>query len=332
MFFYRISIIKEQVKLFKGVFPLGNIEIEQIRFGKYGDCLKLSNDKTELIATVEIGPRIIKFGKKDGPNEFFEDTEDKSKEMANDLLEYYGNNKGGWHIYGGHRLWVAPESFPETYYPDNRKVDYEIIDNGFVLKQEPQIENGIQNKIKIEMSKEGIVDVSHYITNISKKVKELAPWSLSVMAVGGLMVIPVNKRNSGLLHNMNISVWHYTDLNDDRLDFGTDYIKIKSTKETSRNFKLGVSVESGYVLYFNNNNMFVKRFEEFKDKNKYPDNNVNFEAYTCNSYTEIETLGKLIKLKPDDTVCHKEAWQLVTDIAEPSTDKEISNIIETFIK
>ncbi len=314
------------------MFPLGNVEVEQFRFGKYGDCLKLSNDKTELIATVEIGPRIIKFGKIDGPNEFFEDIEDKSNRMANDLLEYYGNNKGGWHIYGGHRLWIAPESYPECYYPDNRKVDYEIIENGFILKQEPQTENGIQYNIKVVMSQDGTIDVSHYITNISKEVKEFAPWALTVMAVGGLEVIPVNKRDTGLLHNMNLSVWSYTDLSDERLTLGTDYIKIKSTADTDRKFKLGVSVESGYVLYFNHGNMFVKKFEPFSPEDKYPDNNVNFETYTCSLFTEIESLGKLIKLNPDDTVCHKETWQLVTDVAEPETDKEISNIIENFIK
>ena len=41
--------------------------------------------------------------------------------------EYYYES-ATWYIYGGHRLWLTPESSPETYYPDNDKVKYEITD------------------------------------------------------------------------------------------------------------------------------------------------------------------------------------------------------------
>ena len=281
---------------------------------------------------MEIGPRIIRLGKVDGPNEFFEDINDESNHFEKEFIEYYGEEKGAWHIYGGHRLWVAPESFPETYYPDNRKVDFELIENGFVLIQEPQTENGLQLKIKITMTQDGIINLEHFVTNTSAKTIELAPWSLSVMEVGGMLAIPVNKRDSGLLHNMNISIWPYTDMNDSRVKFGTDFIMIKSTDKLDRNFKLGVSNENGYAVYFNHGNMFIKKFDKFQNGEKYPDNNVNFETYTSNLIMEIESLGKLISLNPNDTVCHSEQWQLVTDIAEPCSEQEIHKIIENYIK
>ena len=74
-------------------------------------CYRLANDKVELIVTGEVGPRVIRFGFLDAPNEFFENKK---------WLGKSGDDE--WHNYGGHRLWHAPEEQPRTYAPDNDPV------------------------------------------------------------------------------------------------------------------------------------------------------------------------------------------------------------------
>src|SRR6478672_4770522 len=77
---------------------------EKINFGGWPNCIRLSNNESELIVTTDIGPRIIRLGFINKQNFFYLSEEDRGKKGGND-----------WRIYGGHRLWLAPEAMPLTY-------------------------------------------------------------------------------------------------------------------------------------------------------------------------------------------------------------------------
>ncbi|MCJ7665262.1 MAG: DUF4380 domain-containing protein, partial [Actinobacteria bacterium] len=85
--------------------------IKNYKFGGWENCLRLENDEIELVATTDVGPRIIRLGFKGGQNLF--------KEFGDQLGKTGGDQ---WRIYGGHRLWHAPEAVPRTYFPDNKPV------------------------------------------------------------------------------------------------------------------------------------------------------------------------------------------------------------------
>ena len=80
-------------------------------FHGWKNNLRLTNGEVELIVTLDVGPRVIRYGYVDGPNVFkeYEDQLGKSGEVE-------------WQIRGGHRLWVAPEDLTRTYAPDNQPV------------------------------------------------------------------------------------------------------------------------------------------------------------------------------------------------------------------
>jgi len=309
---------------------LGKVEIQHINYGSYGDCIRVTNGDIEFIATLEIGPRIIRFGKIDGQNEFYEDVNDNINNTDDAMVDYY-SDKGFWHIYGGHRLWTSPEIHPRTYYPDNRPVKYEILDNGVALIQEPQVENNVQLKMVATMSEEGIVTVEHFITNLAAWDIKLAPWAITVMNVGGLEVIPQATHKNGYLHNRSISLWDYSNMSDKRVTWEKEYVLLKTTPECDGPFKLGISNYDGYVCYFNNGNLFIKKFDKFDDDTEYPDNNVNYETYTCTYMTEVETVGKFSTIKPKETISHKEIWQLIPDVEKPETVEQIKETIKKYI-
>jgi hypothetical protein len=46
--------------------------VERIAYGGWDECYRLSNGIVEVIATAQVGPRLIRFGFVDGANEFAE--------------------------------------------------------------------------------------------------------------------------------------------------------------------------------------------------------------------------------------------------------------------
>ena len=96
--------------------------MEIIAYGGWEKCIRLSNGKIELIITLEVGPRIIRFGFVDGENIFYED----SNQMGKTLGDVF-------RLYGGHRLWVSPEIPGFTDYPDNFPVEYRAEKNSVII-------------------------------------------------------------------------------------------------------------------------------------------------------------------------------------------------------
>ncbi len=136
----------------------------------------MSNGTVELIATTDVGPRIIRYGFVGQDNEF--------KENPGDLGQTGGER---WRAYGGHRLWHAPENQPRTYAPDNGPVQSEFRDGALLLTQPVEPSTGIQKQMEIRLSATGShVEVNHILTNEGLWDVELAPWALSVMAPGGV--------------------------------------------------------------------------------------------------------------------------------------------------
>src|SRR3972149_3315855 len=97
----------------------GDTKVEKVEFKGWKNNLKLSNGTVELIATLEVGPRIIRYGFVGGENVL--------KEYADQLGK---SGEQDWQIRGGHRLWHAPEAKPRTYFPDNDPVEGKELPGG----------------------------------------------------------------------------------------------------------------------------------------------------------------------------------------------------------
>jgi len=313
-----------------GVFPVVQITIKEITYGKWGRCVEISNGVIDLVATLDFGPRIIRFGLVGGTNEFFEDSNDVLSQNGNSAFEIFGD-EGYWHIYGGHRLWTSPEAMPRSYYPDNEPVNYTVIPNGVRLTPPPQAWNELQMEMEVTITDNGIVNVAHKITNIGAWEAEFAAWALTVMKIGGLEVIPQPNRDTDLLGNRIIALWPYTAMNDSRVNWGKDFITLRPSAQSKSAFKFGINNEHGLATYFNHGNLFIKRYSPIEDGN-YPDGGVSFETYTNNTMVEIETLGELKKVKPNETVTHVETWELIANVSEPESLQDINDAFSEYIK
>ncbi len=282
-----------------------SIQTSEVNYGIFGRCLRMTNGEKELLATVDMGPYIIRYGFVGEDNMFFEDVD---KFATNDVTDS-PYKKDLWWVVGGHRLWCSPEVAPRTYYPDYYPVDVKLQGNTAVLSAPMQEWSQIQCTTKITMNDDGNVELEHIVTNKNAWAIELAPWTVSVMNSGGVAYIPQNKRKTGFFPNKWVCFWDYTPMNDNRISLGADYITVSMDPDNEIAAKIGVLNEHGWMAYLNKGNAFIKKFG-FADGAKYPDNGCNCESYTCKKYTEMECLSPVVKLEPEGCAVHKEAWTL----------------------
>ncbi len=310
-----------------------SVKFSETNYETFGNCLKIENDVCELYVTLDLGPRIIRYALKGSENMIKQDTDKVvGKEGAEYEKAFY---KGAyWCNYGGHRLWTSPEAFPETYYPDNDPVKYETNDGVAYIYGNPQMTNNIQYVIAITLDENSSeVTVKHTIENIDTKVQRFAPWALTVLDIGGVEIIPKPTTDTGLLANCVLAVWPYAHMNDERVYWGHKYITIKQDPNNTQAFKIGLNNEHAWAAYLNKGCLFVKKYNHVKD-GIYPDFGVSFETYTNNEIIEMETLGVLSDVKPNETVEHIEKWSLkhVDASFDYKDENSISDFVEKFLK
>ncbi len=299
--------------------------MEKISYGGWDNCFRISNDQVDLIVTGDVGPRIIRFGFIDQENMFKEYPEEMGRTKSDE-----------WLIYGGHRLWHAPEAQPRTYYPDSEPVLVQEQDGEVIVTQKPEATTGIQKQIKIKLSEhKPEVELIHILINHNLWAVETAPWALSVMAQGGVAVLPLPPRGPHpefMLPTASLSIWPYTNLGDPRWTLGERYILLKQDPQIAAPQKIGLFALDSWAAYSNHNALFIKQIP-IQYEGIYPDLGVNFEVFTNDTMLELESLGPIESIPPKGKIIHQEHWTLVKNVSAPRNDTEvIENILPHLIK
>ena len=276
----------------------------------YGKVVSISNGVIEAYVTVDIGPRIIRFGYVDGQNIMNDNRSDFSWKDDDAYHAFFGEGRH-WESFGGYRVWVTPEGYPETYTPDDRPVNYTVNDDSVVFYALPDEEVGILKTVTIKMAADTAdMTVNATVKNISGKEKEFAVWVIAVCAAGGNLIIPMNTNDTGYLPNRNISVWPYTDLSDSRLRFGKKYVVVSQDVNATTPAKLGFDLNDGTVHYVLGDDVFTKRYDAKHGELPYPDRNCSFETYTNDVMIEVESLSDVKKVENGGTNEITEYWSL----------------------
>lgn len=294
---------------------------EKINYAGWPNCVRLGNAQLELIATTDVGPRIIHFGFVGGSNVLKENPAQAGK---------IGGDE--WRSYGGHRLWRAPEDIRRTYAPDNGSIGSEW--NGRSLKlTQPTDASGVEKEIEIVLDPDRCrVSLLHRLTNRNGTSVELSPWAVTVMAAGGRAILPqepYRAHSESLLPVRSLALWSYTDMKDPRWTWGTRYIQLKQDAAAKVEQKFGLRNTLGWAAYVLDGVTFIKRFP-FDPAARYPDLNCNFEGFTNNAILEIETLGALAILAPGASVEHFEEWFLFhaqIGEAESAIDRDLLPLV-----
>ncbi len=276
--------------------------------------LQLANEHAELVISVDVGPRVLSYRTTGGGNVF-----------KNYDEQLGGSGEAEWMIRGGHRLWIAPEHEQRSYVPDNAPVQFDLRNpGGVVLENEPVDPWGIRKRLTISMSPQSSeVTLEHTLVNESDAPIEMASWALSVMAPGGLEIIPLpplGQHPRDLRPNRKMIVWPYTDMSDERWRFGHRYITLRQT-DSGVPTKLGLAHQEKWVGYLMKDALFIKTFA-FEEGETYPDEGCNFETFSNDAMLEIESLGPLRTVAPGAQTSHTEKWYLIGNVPQPHSLKQ----------
>lgn len=287
--------------------------VEMAAYGGWANCARLSNGMVDLVVTLDVGPRMIRFGFCGGPNVFYEDAAALGKTGGDE-----------WRLYGGHRLWHAPERDGRTNTSDNRPVACEALD-GFVRVTQPaEPQTGIQKELEVRLLPgEARAHVIHRLRNAGVWAVELAPWALSVMAGGGTAIIPLPPRGThpeNLLPTGGLALWPYADMSDPRWVWGRQFILLRQRGGPPQ--KIGSAGAPGWLAYANTGLLFVKTFCVLPGA-VYPDMGSAAEVFTNADLLELESLGPLARLEPGAAVEHVEEWALFDGVAAPQNDADV---------
>jgi hypothetical protein len=274
--------------------------MEKISYGGWPNCVRLSNGKLELIATTDVGPRVIRLARPGGKNLF--------KEWPDQLGKTGGEE---WRIYGGHRLWHAPEVKPRSYAPDNAPVKADWDGQRLKLTQPVEAATGLQKEMEIALSPdEARVAVTHRLFNRSPWDIEVAPWALTVCQGPGRAIVPQEPyvaHADKVLPARTLTLWGYTDMQDPRYTWGKRFVQLRSDPALTTSQKVGFMNTVGWAAFARAGEVLVKRFA-FDPKAAYGDFGCNTEIYTNGDMLELETLGPLSKIAPGAGVEHLERW------------------------
>ena len=263
-----------------------------------GRVLWLSDEHAEVGLALDFGLRIIHVSCPGMENLFYEQPADLSDGVT---------TEEGWKLYGGHRLWMAPESKLSNC-PDNDPVTYTLEGNSVLAEQQVEPWLGIRKKLRITFTGTG-VQVDNIIENASHKEIVGAAWGVNTLA--GLGKAYVEFPNYGVgdcrPHRV-VSLWSTTDLHDERIRFSADSLQVTHAP-SEKYFKLGLYSHTGKATYENKGQRLTLTFAA-PPMSQLPDLGCNFELYMCRQFMELESLGIDHTLQPGQSMTHTEHWAL----------------------
>jgi len=265
---------------------------------QWGRVLWMRNRDIEIAVALDFGIRIVHMSCAGMENLFYV--------QPNDLSD--GFTEGKWRLYGGHRLWMAPESALSCT-PDNDTVEYIPDGDSILFVQQPDPVLKIRKRIRICFEENGLVRVEQSIENLSESPIMGAAWGVNTLAAGGKATVQFAcSQKGGFNPQRVVSLWSDTSLHDPRLKFSKDYLTAEH-QPLMDYLKIGLYSNPGQAVFENKGQRFTLTYDA-QPIECYPDNGCNFELYMCVHFMELESLGVKTEILPGQCAIHVEHWKL----------------------
>ena len=290
------------------------MEYSKVAWEGYEDCYRCVVGDTTLIIAAGFGPRILSLSTDGTGNILFVDTEKKL-------------GRGDWRIYGGHRLWIAPET-EVTYAPDNAACLVEEGD-GFLSVSSVDQRLGITKTMTIACE-DGLIRIDHTILNEGDTLVTGAVWALTCVNNAGTAFFPWGTGGPGSSWDLKKVVYwrrwmdHSTDIDDAQFKPTDDLFLVTPA---GREGKVGSACREGFIGVSAEGFTFIKTFDRMP-VDTYPDDNCAAECYVGPHFTELETLGPLVTFSPGEPQTHSERWLVAPHSVDPTDGAAVRGFIE----
>lgn len=298
-------------------------EISEVPSRGWQRCVQIEHAGLRLVVTTDVGPRIIECSLEGGENLFKEFEQDLGRTSGEEYL-----------LFGGHRLWHAPEAYPRSYALDFEPVAFVRNERGVRFTQREEASTRIQKSICIEVLKPRCVRVTHELTNCNPWTVELAPWAMTLMSAGTRLIVPQEPflpHPEYLQPARTLTLWPYTRMNDPRVTWGERFIQLQENGAVDQKFKLGVLNRQRWAACWVNGWLLIKTFS-FDDRARYADLGCNCEFFTMPGFLEMESLGALTRVEPQHCVSHAEIWHFWRVPSLPHDDNSLGEVLSGYLR
>jgi hypothetical protein len=281
------------------------LQIEQIEFLGWRKAYQVRLGEAVMVVVAEIGPRILSLSVGDGPNLLMVDHDTAGR----------GQGDVDWHIYGGHRVWVAPET-EDTYAPDNERCEINVTDDGLTVVAPVTPQTKLRKRLTITGQGDRFV-VEQGILNTGDMLYTGAVWALTCVEPSGIVVFPWGRGGRWDLKKIvywNEWIGHSSDVTSRQWQPGPDLFKVVPTGEEG---KVGTNSPEGWVALCREDATFVKS-HAWTPGVRYPDEDCSIQVYTCARFIEMETLSPLAVFHPGEEIVHQEVWTVMAEAIDPS--------------
>ncbi len=266
---------------------------------------RLANEFLWVEALATAGPRIIRLGLAGSARNLLAETPGEGWETPH----------GRYELFGGHRLWFAPEDPDRVAVPDGRGLVVETEPDGMRLTGLAELPTGLVRSMTLRLPPgRAELEVCHQLHNIADRPVDLAPWSITQLPLGGTVLLPQRPATPGhhTRPNRTLVLWPYSDWEDPRFQPRDGLLTLDA--QAGRDLKLGYFNDAGWVGYVRDGAVLIRRFQPLPGQ-PHPDLGCNVETYIGSRFVELELLGPLTELAPGATIQLTERWQVLA--AEP---------------
>jgi hypothetical protein len=267
----------------------------------------LANGRLWIDVLATAGPRIVRLGLTGSTQNLLAETPEDGWQTPH----------GRYELFGGHRLWFAPEDPDRVAVPDGRGLVVEEQGDGIRLIGPAEPQTGLARSITIRPGAgAATLQLCHELHNVGDRPIELAPWSITQLPLDGTVILPQRAATPGhhVRPNRTLVFWPYTSWEDPRFHPRDGLLLLRAT--TGPSLKLGYFNEAGWVGYLRAGVLLVRRFEPLPGR-PHPDLGCNVETYIGSRFLELELLGPLAEVAPGSTAVLTELWELVPVDGEP---------------
>ena len=290
------------------------MKISKCTFDNWKTAYKLTTAKSEMIIGTDKGPRILSLRLNKNENILFVDAAQK-----------LGRDK--WKIYGGHRIWLAPET--ETCYaPDNAACDVKIEKEKIIITAPIDSVTQTQKVLIVSETKNGF-SVTSSIKNVGVMLMTGSVWALTCVRTDAKVFFPWGR--PGNWEMKKICWWkgwagHGSNIVSLQWQPTNDLFIINPTGEEG---KVGTGGYDGWIAaaFPALKITFIKKFQ-YQHNANYIDEGCALQCYTCNKFIELETLSPYQTIYPGETISHTEEWILIPEVLNPFKPSTIEKILD----
>src|SRR5689334_2495994 len=143
----------------------------------------IENECLRIDYLTSVGPRIIGLYSKQADVEL----------LAPSFDMHWPTPHGEYYLYGGHRIWKAPEDSFYNCPEDNVTV---VKESDRVILRNCVDASGLQKEISFTLD-ENSVRLTHQISWHGQEPIELAPWTITQVSLGGIAILPQQIKREG---------------------------------------------------------------------------------------------------------------------------------------